>query len=70
MTTVNDNKPQDAVVEKKDDNKVELVIEETPKEEVVEQPKNMEHHTLDTPFDPRYELRDYKFPTLDMLKDY
>ena len=70
VTTINDSKPQDAVVEKKDDNEVELVIEETPKEEIVEQPKNMEHHTLDTPFDPRYELRDYKFPTLDMLRDY
>ena len=56
--------------EKKDDNNVELVIEETAKEATVEKPKNMEHHTLDTPFDPRYELRDYKFPTLDMLNDY
>ena len=66
---VNDTKPKDVITEKKDDN-VELVIEKTPKEEVVEKPKNMEHHTLDTLYDPRYELRDYKFPTLDMLKDY
>ena len=50
--------------------KVELVIENTPKEETVEKPKNMEHHTIDTPFDPHYELRDFKFPTLDMLNDY
>ena len=70
VTSTDDAKPKDAVVEKKDDKDVELVIEETPKEEVVEKPKNMEHHTLDTPFDPRYELRDYKFPTLDMLNDY
>ena len=70
VTTTDDAKVQDAVAEKKDDKDVELVIEETPKEEVVEKPKNMEHHTLDTPFDPRYELRDYKFPTLDMLNDY
>ena len=70
VTTTDDAKPKDAVAEKKDDKDVELVIEETPKEEVVEKPKNMEHHTLDTPFDPRYELRDYKFPTLDMLNDY
>ena len=69
VTATEDVKTEDAVVEKKDDN-VELVIEETPKEEIVEKPKNMEHHTLDTPFDPRYELRDYKFPTLDMLNDY
>ena len=70
VTTTNDAKVPDAVAEKKDDNNVELVIEETPKEVVVEKPKNMEHHTLDTPFDPRYELREYKFPTLDMLNDY
>ena len=71
VMSVNNNKPQEATPEKKDDSdKVELVIEETPKEETIEKPKNMEHHTLDTPFDPRYELRDYKFPTLDMLNDY
>ena len=72
VTTVSDAKPQDAVPQKTDNEpeKVELVIEETPKEETVEKGKNMEHHTIDTPFDPRYELRDYKFPTLDMLNDY
>ena len=72
VTPINDTKPQEAVPQKTDDEKedVELVIEETPKEEIVEKPKNMEHHTIDTPFDPRYELRDYKFPTLDMLNDY
>ena len=57
---------------KKEDNKsdegdVELVIEKTQEEETV---NKIEHHTADTPFDPRYELRNYKFPTLDMLKDY
>ena len=67
---VTTDETNDAVEEKKDDNNVELVIEETAKEATVEKPKNMEHHTLDTPFDPRYELRDYKFPTLDMLNDY
>ena len=72
VTAVSDAKPQDAVPQKTDNEpeKVELVIEETPKEETVEKGKNMEHHTIDTPFDPRYELRDYKFPTLDMLNDY
>lgn len=67
-----DTKPQVAVQEMTDSkaDEVELVIENTPKEETVEKGKNMEHHTIDTPFDPRYELRDYKFPTLDMLKDY
>jgi len=72
VTTENDNKPKDIVPEKTDNSaeKVELVIEDTPKEETVDNGKNMEHHTIDTPFDPRYELRDYKFPTLDMLNDY
>ncbi len=70
VTTIQEAKPKDTVAEKKDDNNVELVIEETSKEETVNKPKNMEHHTLDTPFDPRYELRDFKFPTLDMLNDY
>ena len=50
-----------------DNNKVDLVIEETQKEETVDK---IERHTIDTPFDPHYELREFKFPTLDMLKDY
>ena len=72
ITTENETKPKDVVPEKTDNNaeKVELVIENTPTEETVDKGKNMEHHTIDTPFDPRYELRDYKFPTLDMLNDY
>ena len=52
------------------DSNIELVIENTPKEETVTHDKEKEHHTLDTPFDPHYELRNYKFPTLDMLNDY
>ena len=72
ITTENETKPKDVVPEKTDNNaeKVELVIENTPTEETVDKGKNMEHHTIDTSFDPRYELRDYKFPTLDMLNDY
>ena len=70
VTAVNDTKPQDTVPQKADNDseKVELVIENTPTEETVE--KGQVHHTIDTPFDPRYELRDFKFPTLDMLNDY
>ena len=66
ITLSNDSKPKEAEPE----GEVKLEIEETPKEEIVEKPNNMEHHTIDTPFDPRYELRDFKFPTLDMLNDY
>jgi len=47
---------------------IELVIEETPEEKTVQDGE--EHHTIDTPYDPHYELREYKFPTLDLLKDY
>ena len=49
------------------ENDVALVIEKAEEEETVD---NIERHTIDTPFDPHYELRDYKFPTLDMLNDY
>ena len=68
----NNANAQNAVPVKRDTEaeKVELVIENTPKEEIVEKPKSMEHHTIDTPFDPHYELRDFKFPSLDMLNDY
>lgn len=47
---------------------VKLEIEKTPEETASVSKK--EHHGLDTPFDPHYELRDFKFPTLDLLKDY
>ena len=72
VTTENNSKPKDIVPEKTDNSakNVELVIENTTTEETIDKGKNMEHHTIDTPFDPRYELRDYKFPTLDMLNDY
>ena len=72
VTATNDTKSQDAVPQKHENEaeKVELVIEATPKEETVAKGKDIERHTIDTPFDPRYELRDYKFPTLDMLNEY
>ena len=50
-----------------DNNDLNLVIEETQEEETVDK---IERHTIDTPYDPHLDLRDYKFPTLDMLKDY
>ena len=72
VTATNDTKAKDALLQKPENEaeKVELVIENTPAEETVEKGKDIERHTIDTPFDPRYELRDYKFPTLDMLNDY
>ena len=75
VETNNDNKPIEntsKVPEKpaETESEVKLEIAHAPKEETVKEVKNGEHHTVDTPFDPRYELRDFKFPTLDMLNDY
>jgi len=75
VVTPNDTKPTENTTAKPEktaetETEVKLEIEQTPKEETVTETKNGEHHTIDTPFDPRYELRDFKFPTLDMLNDY
>ena len=48
----------------------ELIIENNPKERIVEQQENNECPALDTSFNPRQELPEYKFPTLEMLNDY
>ena len=48
---------------------IELVVEEKKEEKTVET-DDIEHHTLDMPFDPHFELKDFKFPTLDLLNDY
>ena len=52
----------------KEKEKVELEIETPPDEKTVKEGK--EHRTIDTPYDPHYELSDFKFPTLDLLNDY
>ena len=71
VETKEDNKPKENTEKPKEvETDVKLEIEETPKEETVEKNKPVDHFTIDMPFDPRYELRDYKFPTLDMLNDY
>ncbi len=54
-----------------DDLKLELIevpAEEEPVEEA--KPEERTHFGLDTEFDPRLELSSYKFPTLDLLRDY
>lgn len=44
---------------------------EEKEEEISIQPKQeMQHYGLDTEFDPRLELSNYEFPTIDLLKDY
>ena len=73
VTTSNEAKPETAPTETPEyepESEIKLEIEETPKEVTVEKDKPIDHFTIDMPFDPRYELRDYKFPTLDMLNDY
>jgi DNA segregation ATPase FtsK/SpoIIIE, S-DNA-T family len=52
--------------------KVELQIEAPVHEDVVETsiPSDEEHYTVDTKYDPTLDLRDYKFPPLDLLNDY
>ncbi len=47
---------------------VELVVEKAPEEKKVEDGK--EHHTVDTPYDPHDELSDFRFPPLDLLRDF
>ena len=49
---------------------VKLVIEKAEEEKTVEPVQEKEHHTVDTPFDPHYELRDFQMPPIDLLKDY
>ena len=52
--------------EKSDD--VEMEVEESIEEKQVKE--NGEHFGLDTIYDPKLELSSYKFPSLDLLKDY
>ena len=59
--------PQEGPKEEQDHG-IELVIEDTPEEKTIREGE--EHHTIDTPYDPHYELREFKFPTLDLLNDY
>jgi DNA segregation ATPase FtsK/SpoIIIE, S-DNA-T family len=65
---VEDNADSDT----KDDNEtasgVELTIEETKPEKAGEEKR--EHFTIDTEYDPKLDLRDYRYPTLDLLDNY
>ena len=68
-----EQEPEDTIDDKPaetsdDSDNVELEINETVEEKQVE--KTGEHFGLDTLFDPRLELSDFKFPPLDLLKNY
>ena len=49
---------------------IELEISEKVAEEKLDKAKHKEHYTIDEPFDPRLELRDYKFPDVNFLNKY
>lgn len=55
---------------------IEFVVENTfTDEEVPETTKDVpveekEHFGIDTPYDPKLGLKDYKFPTIDLLREY
>ena len=52
------------------DDNLELSIEETVEEEVEKPKGEVNRGGLDTPYDPTLDLSGFKFPTLDLLKDY
>lgn len=49
---------------------LQLEISDEIKEEKVDKKIEKEHYTIDEPFDPRLELRDYQFPKVEFLKNY
>jgi S-DNA-T family DNA segregation ATPase FtsK/SpoIIIE len=56
---------------KKDE--IEFVIQNTEDQELVVEPTDdseKEHYGVGTDFDPTLDLRDYKFPSLEMLREY
>lgn len=61
-----------------EESEVEFTIQEVKKPIVPETKLNsadleedkIEHHTIDEPFDPRLDLRDYVFPKIEFLKPY
>lgn len=48
---------------------IQLVVEDKKEEKTLDD-DDIEHHTLDTPFDPHFELKNFQFPSLDLLNDY
>ncbi|MDB9882348.1 DNA translocase FtsK [Bacteroidia bacterium] len=59
-----------AKIEVEEEEAVELEISEKVAEEKLDKAKYKEHYTIDEPFDPRLELRDYKFPDVNFLNKY
>ncbi len=54
-----------------DEPDIELTVEETPEEKLAaSNGEKYEHKGIDTEFDPKLELIDFKLPTLNLLNDY
>jgi S-DNA-T family DNA segregation ATPase FtsK/SpoIIIE len=69
--TIIDNKDNVLfIVETSKEETVEEEIEEEDSEEDAENEMVMEHKTIDSAYDPRLDLSEYQFPTLDLMADY
>lgn len=68
LSPISEVQPDD----EKDDSGLELEIEvqKEEEEEEVKQEGEIEHHTIDEPYDPRLDLRDFQFPKVDFLTQY
>jgi len=63
-TDVLEESPQTETDEEKDELDLSVEVHEDKKA------TNINTHSIDTPYDPTEELANYKFPTIDLLKDY
>jgi DNA segregation ATPase FtsK/SpoIIIE, S-DNA-T family len=62
-------KTEEPKEEEKEEEGADMVLEIKDKKEV-ETVDGVERHGIDTEFDPQLELRDYKFPPLELLEEY
>jgi S-DNA-T family DNA segregation ATPase FtsK/SpoIIIE len=61
-------------IEEEEEDVPELIIESkptpAPEPEIAKPSTETEHYGIDTPFDPRLDLRDYQFPDIEFLNEY
>lgn len=69
LVTEDENEEEQNTDTEQDDEKddIKLDIEETEEEETSDE---ITHYGLDVPYDPHLDLKDYKFPSLDLLIEY
>ena len=71
VRTLSDTKLQNEPADDDGEDGLKLEIEEAKEEEeTIKQDAGSEHYGIDTPFDPRLDLRDFKFPDVEFLKTY